>query len=87
MTDKSQSNDMKFYSPISLLNIDYKIISKALSLRLSNVLPKIINPDQTFAIKGRSIFNNLHLIRNVIDYIDQKNLEATFICLDQEKSI
>ena len=78
---------MKFYRPISLLNIDYKIISKVLSLRLSNVLPKIINPDQTCAIKGRSIFDNLHLIRNVIDYIDQKNLEATFICLDQEKSI
>ena len=84
--DKSQSNDMKFYRPISLLNIDYKIISKVLSSRLSNVLPKIINADQTCAVKGRSIFDNLHLIRNVIDYVDQKNLQATFICLDQEKA-
>ena len=58
-----------------------------LSSRLSNVLPKIINADQTCAVKGRSIFDNLHLIRNVIDYVDQKNLQATFICLDQEKSV
>ena len=60
--DKSQSDDMKFYRPISLLNIDYKIISKILSQRLSNILPKIIGIDQTCAVKGRSIFDNLHLI-------------------------
>ena len=84
--DKSQSEDMKFYRPISLLNIDYKIISKIMSQRLGNVLPKIINIDQTCAVKGRSIFDNLHLIRNVIDYVEQKNLAASFICLDQEKA-
>ena len=84
--DKSQSDDMKFYRPISLLNIDYKIISKILSQRLSNILPKIIGIDQTCAVKGRSIFDNLHLIRNVIDYVEQKNLTASFICLDQEKA-
>ena len=82
--DKSQSNDMEFYRPISLLKIDYKIISK--SSRLSNVLHKIINADQTCAVKGRSILDDLHLMRNVIDYVDQKNLQATFICLDKEKA-
>ena len=84
--DNSRSDDMKCYRPISLLNIDYKIISKILTSRLSRVLPKIINTDQTCAVKGRSIFDNLHLIRNVIDYIDQKNLPVSFICLDQEKA-
>lgn len=84
--DKTNSDNMKCYRPISLLNIDYKIISKILSLRLSNVLPKIIDLDQTCAVKGRSIFDNLHLIRNVIDYVEQKNLAASFICIDQEKA-
>ena len=53
---------------------------------MSNILPKIIGIDQTCAVKGRSIFDNLHLIRKVIDYIEQKTLSASFICLDQEKA-
>lgn len=84
--DKSRADEMKCYRPISLLNIDYKIISKVISCRLGKVLPKIIGIDQTSSVKGRSIFDNIHLLRNVVDYIDQKNLSACFICLDQEKA-
>ena len=35
---------------------------------------------------NRSIFDNLHLIRNVEDYIKQKNIPTCFISLDQEKA-
>ena len=84
--DVTKADDMKCYRPISLLNVDYKIISKIITIRLGKVLPKIIGIDQTCSVKGRSIFDNLHLLRNVIDYIDQKNLSACFICLDQEKA-
>ena len=84
--DETRSEEMKCYRPISLLNIDYKIISKTITIRLGKVLPKIIGIDQTCSVKGRSIFDNLHLIRNVVDYVDQKNLAASFICLDQEKA-
>ena len=84
--DETRADEMKCYRPISLLNIDYKIISKIITIRLGNILPKIIGIDQTCSVKGRSIFDNLHLIRNVIDYVDQKNLGASFICLDQEKA-
>lgn len=37
--------------PISLLNIDYKILSKILNSRFTPVLPSIIHPDQTGYIK------------------------------------
>lgn len=84
--DKNNSTDMKNYRPISLLNIDYKIISKVLTTRLGKILPDIIHMDQTCAVKGRTIFDNVHLLRNIIDYVDQKNLGACFICLDQEKA-
>ena len=84
--DETRGDEMKCYRPISLLNIDYKVISKAITNRLGRVLPKIIGIDQTCSVKGRSIFDNLHLIRNVMDYVDQKNLTASFICLDQEKA-
>ena len=84
--DETRADEMKCYRPISLLNVDYKIISKIIATRLGKILPKIIDINQTSGIKGRSIFDNLHLIRNVIDYIDQKDLAACFICVDQEKA-
>ena len=58
---------MKCYRPISLFNIDYKVISKAIANRLRNILPSIIGIDQASALKERSIFDNIHLLRNVID--------------------
>ena len=39
--------------PISLLNTDYKILTKVIAKRLEKVLPKIINPDQTGYINQR----------------------------------
>ena len=43
------------WRPISLTNAHYKIISKALALRLKNVLPKIINQNQAGFVKGRKM--------------------------------
>lgn len=77
---------MKKYRPISLLNVDCKILSKLLATRLSNVLRKIDGFSQTCSIKGRSIFDNVHLLRNIFDYVEQKNLTACFINLHQEKA-
>ncbi|MES9883856.1 MAG: reverse transcriptase domain-containing protein [Sedimenticola sp.] len=84
--DSSRADDMKCYRPISLLNTDYKILSKVVSLRLGKVLPSVIGIDQTCSVKGRSIFDNVHLLRNITDYVEQKDLSAAFICLDQEKA-
>ena len=49
--------------PISLLNIDYKILSKIINTRFSQVMPTIIHPDQTGYIKGRFILDNAMALR------------------------
>jgi hypothetical protein len=41
-----------------------KIVSKVISNRLSKVLPDIIGISQTCSIRERSIFDNVHLLRN-----------------------
>lgn len=84
--DKTNSQLMKNWRPISLLNYDYKIISKSIANRLSRVLGLIIHEDQTCAVKGRTIFDNVHLLRNIFDYVNQKNLPCIFLNLDQEKA-
>lgn len=78
--------DLKNWRPISLLNVDYKICSKAITMRLSKVLDSIIHPDQTCSVPGRSISNNTCLLRDVLDFIDQTNETGILVSLDQEKA-
>ena len=58
--------------PISLLNIDYKILTKSIAKRLEKVLPKIINLNQTGYIKGRFIGENVRLIQDAMFHTKQE---------------
>lgn len=77
---------LNYWRPISLLNVDYKILAKVLSLRLRSVLPHIINIDQTCSILRRSITDSIILLRNIFDFIEQKNIPSVVLCLDQAKA-
>ena len=83
---KGDKTDIKNFRPISLLNVDYKIISKALANRLKLVMESIISPEQTCCVPGRDIADNIMSIRDVIDYIDFKKEEGFLIKIDQEKA-
>jgi len=54
--------------------------------RISRVAGDVINEDQTFGIPTRTIADNLHLIRNVIDYATLKNLSCALVSFDQSKA-
>ena len=72
--------------PISLLNVDYKILTKSIAKRLEKVLPKIINSDQTGSIKGRFIGENVRLIQDVMSYTKQEEKPGIAIFLDFRKA-
>ena len=77
---------LKNWRPISLLNVDYKICSKAVSFRLSRVLGCIVDPDQTCSVPGRSIHSNLVLLRDTLAFIDRTGETGILLALDQEKA-
>ena len=76
----------KNWCPISLLNTDYKLASKAITERLKSVMSSIVQLDQTCSVPGRSIFSNLHLVRDVLDMIDKTDETGIIVTLDQEKA-
>ena len=83
---KDDKRNLKNWRPISLLNVDYKICSKAVSIRLAKVLGSIVESDQTCSIPGRTIFSNLALLRDTLAFIERKNETGILLSLDQEKA-
>ena len=77
---------LKNWRPISLLNIDYKIASKAIANRIKSVLPKIITQSQTGFMKGRYIGENIRILEEVLDYVEHTNSSCLLFFSDFEKA-
>ena len=82
---KGHVYELDNYRPIALINVDIKILTKALSNRLRPVLDKIIHHSQT-AVDNRKIDYTVHMLRDLIDLINKENSEGALIFLDQEKA-
>ena len=50
------------WRPITLLNVDYKILARAFAKRVELKLPNLTHSDQTGFIKGRFIGQNVRLL-------------------------
>ena len=74
------------WRPISLLNVDYKIGSKALATRLEKVLPDIINQNQCAYVKGRTIFDAIRSINDVMEYTKLNNIPGLMTSFDFKKA-
>ena len=76
------------YRPISLLNVDTKILAKTLATRLDRVLPTIISQDQTGPnfIRNRLLFSNLRRLYNIIYTPRPTSCPEVLLSLDAEKA-
>ena len=83
---KGDLNQQKYWRPISLLSVDYKILTKILSNRLKTILPHIISEEQNCSVPRRTIFNNLFLIRDTIKFSKEKNIKFFLLHIVQEKA-
>ena len=78
---------LKNWRPISLLNVDYKIMTKVLVNRLKPHMSTIVHPDQCCSVPGRSSDDNATLLRDICDYLEvHERMACAFISIDQEKA-
>ncbi len=84
--EKGERTRVVNYRPITLLNTDYKLLSKALAVRLADVAPKIVNKAQAGFVPGRKIQNHTQLARMVMSWAEMNEEDGAIVALDQEKA-
>ena len=77
---------LKNYRPISLTNVDYKILAFALSYRLQKVMDKLVGSQQTAYIKNRFIGENIRTVLDILEYTEKQNIPGLMLCLDFQKA-
>ena len=85
---KKDTQYLKNWRPVTLLNVDYKIATKTIALHIEKVLPHLINPTQTGYVKGRfiAIDESIRLILDIMEYTKHKDIPGVAVFLDFEKA-
>lgn len=83
---KKDPSEIGNYRPITLLNTDYKILTKVLAIQLTEHIPTLVHTDQAGFIPKRSIFNHIRLVNAIINYAEATEEDGAIIALDQEKA-
>ena len=83
--EKSQEF-LKNLRPITLLNVDYKILSGVLAMRMREVLPNIISDSQKGFLKDRYIGENIRLVFDIIQFLKKIRKQGLILLIDFEKA-
>lgn len=84
---KMESLEMpRDFRPISLINSSLKILSKILATRLSKVMIRLVDADQTAFLKGRCILDNIATAEELIFSLHKRKIPGHILKVDFAKA-
>ena len=86
---KNKDKDKRFlknWRPVSLINVDVKIASKAIAPRIKKVIGKLVHFDHTVYVCNRNIGESVCLINGILEYMDENDIGAILFSADFEKA-
>lgn len=81
-----EANNIKQYRPIYLLNVDFKIFTKALNNRFTPIAKQVIGGNQIGFIKGRNILEGVVILHEVIHELKTSKNKGLIMKIDFEKA-
>lgn len=81
--DKSECSS---YRPISILNLDYRLFASIIARRLENIVPDLIDEDQTGFLKTRQTQDNVRRALHLLEHMNKNKDESIVLSLDAEKA-
>lgn len=73
--------------PISVINVDVKILSKIIASRLAPLLPSLLHPAHSGFVPGRSATLNMHRVLMALEYArSYTDQDVDIVSLDAEKA-
>ena len=82
---KKDTRQLKFLRPITLCNIDFKILEKATANRIKTVITKLNGPQQKGFMKSRRISANIRKILDIITASNDTQEDGLIISVDFQK--
>ena len=76
---------LKHWRPLTLLNVDYKILAKVFANRIKKVLTYLVGPQQTGFLQDRQITDNIIKTMDVVAFANNKRKKLLIITIDFEK--
>ena len=73
--------------PISLVNVDVKLISKILASCLKSVISTIANENQVAYVSNRFIGESGRLISDVLEITNSLDIEGLLMTVDRKKDL
>jgi hypothetical protein len=83
---KGDTTRIKNWRPISLLSCFYKVISKAVNMRLDRVIDKLMSLNQKANNKRRFIHEAIINTVDTIRYCENNNVKGVILSIDQKKA-
>ena len=74
------------WCPISLVNVDTKVLTEKIAWKKKNLLPDIIHQNQTGYVKDRFIGETIRFIYDIMDFTAKENIPSLIISIDFQKA-
>ena len=87
---EKKDNDRTFlenWRPISFINVDSKIASQVITMRIIKVLPEIIRCSQTGYVQNRFIGEAVRSIIDIMDHTKNTNIAGMLLFIDSKRPL
>ncbi|MCO5560132.1 hypothetical protein L7F22_013739 [Adiantum nelumboides] len=78
--------EIRNYRPLTMLNSVYKVMAKALALKIKYVVNQVVHPKQFGFVQGRSIHEAILNVITTIDWAAEQDQDYVMINMDLEKA-